>query len=75
MAKKGRVKLSSPEITSNSAGFSFIMSINCSGFPLASFMAANFSLALANLKVVSAVILEPVLPGTLYKMIGTSVYS
>ena len=66
----GNVKASSPEITKKFSGLLEIMVIICSKFPEASLIPIILVKSLANLNVVSEDILELVLPGTLYKIIG-----
>ena len=61
----GSVMLSSPEITKNPSGASFIICITCEKFPLASFTPINFFDAFASRKIVSEEILEDVRDGTL----------
>ena len=61
----GKVIPSSPEITSKLAGLFLMMSSICEMFPDASLMAITFLKSRAIRKVVSAVILTPVRPGTL----------
>ena len=61
----GKVRASSPEMTSKSAGLFLMISSTCSRLPLASLMATTFSQSRASRTVVSAFRLTPVRPGTL----------
>ena len=61
----GKVRASSPLITSKRSGFILMISSTCSSEPLASLMATMFWQSLASRTVVSARRLIPVRPGTL----------
>ena len=66
----GNVRASSPDITKKFSGLLDIIIIICSKFPEASLIPTILLKSLANLNVVPEEILELVLPGTLYKIIG-----
>src|SRR5262245_13891179 len=66
----GTVRTSSPEINMKSFGALRAIRIHCSKFPEASLTPMILGWA-ANVSVVSAVRLDEVRPGTLYKITGT----
>jgi hypothetical protein len=70
-AIKGSEIWSSPLTIKKPSGMFFKMCMHCIMLPLASFIPATFSHSCARRKVVSAVILLPVRPGTLYKITGS----
>ena len=73
-AISGRVKASSPESTLKSPGTARQISHIWVMFAEASFTPTMFGMA-ANLTSVATSMLHPVLPGTLYTMIGRAVLS
>ena len=68
---RGKVMPSSPDITSNISGLFLMMSSICVISPDASFTAITFLNSLAMRRVVSADMFTPVLPGTLYSIMGS----
>ena len=66
----GKVRASSPEITSKPSGLSRKISIICCIFPEASLTATRFLKSVASFTVVSAHMFVPVRLGTLYMITG-----
>ncbi len=66
----GKVSISSPEISKKSSGLFLAISIHCTMSPEASLVPAILGCS-ASFKVVAALRLDPVRPGTLYNNTGT----